>query len=82
MNGWTAKLFDSEGNEIKIKPGHAVVIGTNGSFTQVEVPQYEAKLVYRDPETGTQTELFSEYGCTKPIDWIRSINEELHDDNA
>lgn len=45
---FTAKLKDSEGNEIEVKPGHAVVMGQH-VFAQVPINQYEAEMVYKPP---------------------------------
>lgn len=42
-------LYDGEGNEIILKPGHVMVVGSH-SFMQVPLPESESfELVYREP---------------------------------
>lgn len=64
---FTAKLYDSEGNEIEVKPGHAVVMGKE-SMRQVPIDEYEAQFVYKPPtEYGSHAKfglLKSEWGGT------------------
>lgn len=50
-----ATLYDSEGNEIELKPGHVMVMGKE-SCVQVPVDQYQAKMIYRPPSDYSRAE--------------------------
>jgi hypothetical protein len=56
-----ATLYDSEGNEIELKPGHVIVMGKE-SCAQVPMEEYSAKFIYKPPDGGTSVELQSEWG--------------------
>ena len=59
------KLYDDDGNEIQLKPGHLMVMGKK-AFAQVPVDSYEADFVYRDPG-GNETKMIAEFGSTDDV---------------
>ena len=54
-------LYDSAGNEIQLKPGHAIVCGKE-SCQQVPIDEYEAKFVYRPPDGSNEVNMTAEWG--------------------
>lgn len=40
---WTGKMYDGEGKEIVMKPGHMMVIGEE-AFLQIPMPVYEVPM--------------------------------------
>lgn len=88
---FTVGLYDSEGNEIELKPGHALVMGKN-AMAQVPMEQYEAKFVYKPPNDSSRAEkLIAEWGSSMPVmfpsisgsfkRW-EDLNETIHDGDA
>jgi hypothetical protein len=51
--------YDSKGKEIEVPDGYVMAYGVNGCLP-VQVPTYEAKLVYRPPHPGNLDEKFNE----------------------
>ncbi len=78
---FSANLYDGEGKEIELKPGHVLVIGQN-AIVQVPVDTYEAKMVYKPPNL--RCEFGGGNGFKFPtsdgrlINW-EDLNEEIHD---
>lgn len=73
---WIGKMYDGNGHEIELKPGHYFIIG-DGWSKQIPMDNYEAKFVYKDPVDGKLKELISEFGSNQPVDFITSEKEEL-----
>lgn len=57
-------LYDNEGNEIILKPGHSLVVGKNG-YCQVKNEDYEMKLVFdpniENPHSDRMRKFIEEY---------------------
>ena len=72
MGKWTSKLYIG-GKEVKLKPGHVLVIG-NESYAQLPACSDEIKLKYESGSghSESQLRLASEYGSSMPIDFCTS----------
>lgn len=88
---FTAKMYDSAGNEVEVKPGHAVVMGQH-VMIQVPIDQYEAEMIYK-PATDCERaqKLMAEWGGAYNVLFPSSngelkrwedLNEEVHDGDA
>ncbi len=62
---FTARMYDGQGNEVHLKPGHVALIGEN-VVAQVPVNGESAELIYRPPG------VFCEYGTCAPVTFITS----------
>lgn len=66
---FTAKLYDSEGNEIQVKPDHMVIMGRDWSC-QVPIDDYEVKMVYLTPD-GEKVEIIrAEFGSLFDVKFV------------
>jgi hypothetical protein len=46
MSEWICKLYDVDGKEIVLKPGHSLVCSKE-SCTEVAIDEYEIKMTYK-----------------------------------
>lgn len=80
MTEWDAKMYDSAGNEMVLKPGHVWVFGNN-TCAQVRIENAEwlipIQLIYNPPEEKPSVALkrklehvkglVAEYGCDRSV---------------